>query len=152
MDNNDLIQHLRESHENGQKEYTYFLLAAAGAAIGFAVQKTEGLLLSWWLLPVAFSMICWGVSFYFGCKNINWVQTSKVANYNLLRLRNSSHPEQPANQEELDNAVLDVKSALSENIQKAQFYYTWQFRFLILGSVFFIGWRVLEMVRISCLV
>ena len=52
----DLIQQVRESHENGQEKYTYFLLAAAGAAIGFAVQKTEGLLLSWWLLPVAFSI------------------------------------------------------------------------------------------------
>ena len=92
MDNNDLIQKIRESHENGQDKYTYFLLAAAGAAIGFAVQKTEGLLLSWWLLPVAFSIIFWSLSFYFGCENVNWVQTSKVANYNFLRLKSGSHP------------------------------------------------------------
>ena len=43
MVENDLIQQVRQSHENGQEKYTYFLLAAAGAAIGFAVQRTEGL-------------------------------------------------------------------------------------------------------------
>jgi hypothetical protein len=152
MDNNDLIQQTRESHENGQEKYTYFLLAAAGAAIGFAVQKTEGLLLSWWLLPVALSIVCWGVSFYFGCKNITWVQASKGANYNLLRLHNDSHPEQPSNEGELLGAVHGVKSALSENMKKAQFCYEWQFRSLVMGAVFFIGWRIAEMVRISCFV
>ena len=148
----DLIQQVRESHENGQEKYTYFLLAAAGAAIGFAVQKTEGLLLSWWLLPVAFSIFFWGLSFYFGCENINWVQTSKVANYNLLHLKNGSHSEQPSNQEGLDYAVSEVRSALSQNMEKAQSYYKWQFRSLISGAIFFIGWRIVEMVRISCLV
>ena len=152
MDNNDLIQHLRESHEKGQEKYTYFLLAAAGAAIGFAVQKTEGLLLSWWLLPVAFATICWGISFYFGCKNITWVQTSIVANYNLLRLKNGSHTEQPSTQEEFEEAVMSVQSALSENINKAQTCYLWQFRLLVAGAILFICWRILEMVRISCLV
>ena len=152
MDNNDLIQQIRESHENGQDKYTYFLLAVAGTAIGFALQKTEGLLLSWWLLPVAFSIIFWSLSFYFGCENINWVQISKVANYNLLRLKNGSHPEQPSNQESLDYAVSEVKSALSGNMGKAQLYYKWQFSFLVLGAIFFIGWRIVEMVRISCFV
>lgn len=66
MDNNDLIQQVRESHELGQDRYTYLLLALAGAAIGYALQKTEGLLISWWLLPAAFSIIFWGLSFYFG--------------------------------------------------------------------------------------
>ena len=152
MVENDLIQQVRQSHENGQEKYTYFLLAAAGAAIGFAVQRTEGLLLSWWLLPVAFSIIFWGSSFYFGCENINWVQTSKVANYNLLHLKIGSHSEQPSNQEGLDYAVSEVKSALSQNMEKAQSYYKWQFHSLILGAIFFIGWRIVEMVRISCFV
>jgi hypothetical protein len=125
------------------------LLAAAGAAIGFAVQKTEGLLLSWWLLPVGLATISWGVSFYFGCKNITWVQTATMANFNLLQLIRGSHPEQPPHPELVAAAIRGVESALDKNINKAQFYGIWQFRLLVSGAVFFIGWRVAEMIRLS---
>jgi hypothetical protein len=86
------ISDLHKAHQTGQEKYTYFLLAAAGAAIGFAVQKTEGLALTWWLLPVAASTMCWAASFCFGCANVNWVQASISANYALLQLRKGSHP------------------------------------------------------------
>lgn len=69
MSLDDAISDLHKAHQAAQEKYTYFLLAAAGAAIGFAIQKTEGLTLSWWLLPVALATICWGISFHFGCKN-----------------------------------------------------------------------------------
>ena len=145
----DAITNLHKAHQTGQEKYTYFLLAAAGAAIGFAVQKTEGLPLSWWLLPVALATVCWGVSFHFGCKNVIWVQTSIMANFNLLQLRRGSHPEQPPHQELVSAAIPGVKSALKNNVNKAQFYGIWQFRLLVAGAIFFIAWRVAEMVRIS---
>ena len=80
------------------------------------------------------------------------MQTTIVANYNLLRLKNESHSEQPSNQEDLQAAIMGVKTALTYNMTKAQFYYLWQFRLLIAGAILFISWRILEMVRISCLV
>lgn len=143
------ISDLHKAHQTGQEKYTYFLLAAAGAAIGFAVQKTEGLSLSWWLLPVAIATICWSASFYFGCKNVIWVQTSIMANFNLLQLRQGSHPEQPPHSELVSAAIRGVESALEENVNNAQFYGIWQFRLLVAGAIFFIAWRVAEMVRIS---
>lgn len=149
MSLDDAITNLHKAHQAGQEKYTYFLLAAAGAAIGFAVQKTEGLPLSWWLLPVALATVCWGVSFHFGCKNVIWVQTSILANFNLLQLRQGSHPEQPPHQELVSAAIRGVESALEKNGNKAQFYGIWQFRLLVAGAIFFIAWRVAEMVRIS---
>jgi len=143
------IHDLHSAHSAGQDKHTYFLLAAAGAAIGFAVQKTEGLPLTWWLLPVALATACWGISFFFGCKNITWVQTSIMANYNLLQLRQGSHPEQPPHQTLVDAAIRGVENAFDKNSTKAQFYGIWQFRLLVAGAVFFIGWRVLEMIRIT---
>lgn len=119
MSVDDVISELRKSHQIGQEKYIYFLLAAAGAAIGFAVQKTDGLVLTWWLLPVGIATVCWGFSFYFGCKTIIWVQTSISANYNLLMLKQGNHSEQPTQPEELAAAVVGVKSALKENIGKA---------------------------------
>ena len=143
------ISDLHKAHQTGEEKYTYFLLAAAGAAIGFAVQKTEGLHLTWWLLPVAFATICWGASFYFGCKNVTWVQTSIMANFNLLQLHQGSHPDQPPHPDLVAAAIRGVESALEKNVNKAQFYGVWQFRLLVAGAVFFIAWRVAEMVRIS---
>ncbi|MDT7848123.1 hypothetical protein Q9292_00770 [Methylophilus sp. VKM B-3414] len=149
MSLDDTISNLYKAHQAGQEKYTYFLLAAAGAAIGFAVQKTEGLTLSWWLLPVALAIICWGISFHFGCKNVIWVQTSLMANFNLLQLHQGSHPDQPPHPQFVLAAIQGVESALEKNVNKAQFYGIWQFRLLVAGAVFFIVWRVTEMVRIS---
>ena len=147
-DNKDLLE-LYKQHQAGQDKYTYFLLAAAGAAIGFAVQKTEGLQFSWWLTPAGFAIVCWGFSFYYGCKNLTWVQTAIYANYSLLQLRSGVHPEQPPHPQLTDAAISGVSKALTSNATRAQFFGTWQFRMLITGAVFFIGWRLLEMVRLT---
>ncbi len=151
MSVDNAISDLHKAHQTGQEKYTYFLLAAAGAAIGFAVQKTDGLLLTWWLLPVGLATLCWGLSFFCGCKNVVWVQTSISANYSLLQLKQGSHPDQPPHPELVQAAISGVHSALTTNGNKAQFYGAWQFRFLIAGAILFIVWRVAEMVRISCI-
>jgi hypothetical protein len=49
----------------------------------------------------------------------------------------------------LNDAITELQKALKENIGKAHFYGIWQFRLLILGAVFFVLWRVLEMIRIT---
>jgi hypothetical protein len=146
--NNDLLELYRQ-HQASQDKYTYFLLAAAGAAIGFAVQKTDSLLLSWWLAPVGMAILCWGFSFFCGCKNIVWVQTSIYANTSLLQLKAGVHPEQPPYPSHTVAAISGVRSAMESNAKKAQFYACWQFRLLIIGAVSFIGWRLLEMVRLT---
>jgi len=143
------ISALHKAHSDSQDKYTYFQLAAAGAAIGFAVQKTEGLPLSWWLLPVAAAALLWGFSFFFGCKNIDWVQRSMSANFDLLQLRQGSHPDQPPHPQILEAAVSGVSSALKGNTDRAGFYARWQFRCLVAGAVCFIAWRIVEMWRIT---
>ena|SRR3990167_3026289 len=143
------ISDLYKAHNQGQEKYTYFLLAAAGAAIGFAVQKTEGLTLSWWLSPVALATALWAASFYSGCKNLDWVQVATMANYALLQLIDGSHPKQPPHPQLVGAAMDGVRAALETNVNKAQLYAKWQFRFLVAGALCFIAWRVLEMYRIT---
>lgn len=141
VENSHLLE-LYKQHGAAQDKYTYFLLAAAGAAIGFAVQKTEGLRLSWQLASCGVAVLCWGLSFYCGCKNISWVKASIFANYSLLQLRQGSHPEQPPHPQLVQAAICGVESALGKNTAKAAFYYSWQFRLLIAGAVFFIIWHI----------
>lgn len=135
--------------QTGQEKYTYFLLAAAGAAIGFAVQKTDGLRFSWWLLPVGLATICWAASFYAGCQNLLWVQSTMTGNMALLQLQNGTHPAQPRGGDYLIAAIDGTREATHANAGTAQGYGKWQFRYLVLGSALFIAWRVAEMARIS---
>jgi hypothetical protein len=140
---------LHKQHTAAQDKYTYFLLAAAGAAIGFAVQKTEGMKLSWWLLPVAAAILCWGASFYYGCKNLEWVHTAIRANVTLLQLRAGIHPNQPQHPSLVPVAMSGTGQAFDKSIEKASFFAKWQFRLLVSGGVCFIVWRVAEIVRVS---
>ncbi|WP_218243252.1 hypothetical protein [Comamonas fluminis] len=143
------ISEIHKLHSQGQDKYTYFLLAAAGAAIGFAVQKTDGLPLSWWLLPVGIATLCWAASFYCGCRTLDRVSASMSANYNLLQLKQGSHPNQPPHPQITEVALREVLSAFERNIQSALKFAIWQFRLLIAGSILFVSWRILEMIRIT---
>ncbi|WP_131279689.1 hypothetical protein [Hylemonella gracilis] len=149
MSLNESINDIRRVHQTGQDKYTYFLLAAAGAAIAFAIQKTEGMLLSWWLLPVAIATVLWAGSFFSGCRNLYWVQASLSANFSLLELHNGSHAQQPQNPDELATALRGVNKALSHNTSRAKLFGDLQFRLLIAGAIFFIAWRVSDMVRLT---
>jgi hypothetical protein len=144
---NELLE-LYKQHHASQDKYTYFLLAAAGAAIGFAVQKTEGLCLTWWLLPVGLAIVCWGISFYSGCKNLTCAQNAIYANHHFLQLNDSIPSGQPTPQS-ANIAISTTSQAMTKNLKEAQFFAIWQFRMLIVGVVFFIGWRLLEMVRLT---
>jgi hypothetical protein len=146
-DDSSLLE-LYKRHEGNESKYTYFLLAAAGAAIGFAVEKTGGLRLSWWLAPVGIATVCWGLSFYCGCKSVSWGQAALHANYSFLQLVKGVYPDQPP--PALTKAAASTAStAIDKNGAKAKSFARWQFRFLILGAVFFIAWRLLEMVRLT---
>lgn len=144
VDKSDILS-LHQQHSASQDKYAYFLLAAAGAAIGFAVQKTDGLSLSWSLWAVGAAVLCWAVSFFAGCKRITWIQTSLSANYTILQLLHGSHAEQPPHPELVEAAIRGVTTAFNKNVSWASFYSRLQFYALIAGAIFFIVWRLMVM-------
>lgn len=143
---NDEKFEIFKQHHTGRDKYTYFLLAVTASAIAFSVQKTDGLKLAWSMLPLGLAVLLWGLSFYFGCQNLLWVQASIYANYNLFELQKGVHPDQPAHPQLLEAAINGVRSALESNIKNTQFYAQWQFRLLITGAVFFLIWHIIEMI------
>ena len=46
----------------------YYLLAATGACIGFAINKTDEAVASWQQIPWGVAVICWALSLYFGSR------------------------------------------------------------------------------------
>ncbi|WP_092600642.1 hypothetical protein [Ralstonia sp. 25mfcol4.1] len=129
------------------EKQTYFLLAAAGTAIGFAVQKTEGQLLSWWLTPVALSILCWGASFYYGCCHVAAWQNAMVYNSNALELEAGSHrslrdgPAPRYSAMEFSFALQDVAYEKAHRYKRAQFF------LLVWGAVLFVVWHVLRIAQ-----
>jgi len=143
--NDEALLDLHRRHQETQAKYIYFLLAITASAVAFAIQKTSDHTLTSSLIPLAIAVLFWGCSFYFGCRHLVWVQAALRANYALLQLKSGVHPDQPQQQDHLNAAISGTTQALNQNADSANFYAIWQFRLLIIGSMFFIGWHILEM-------
>lgn len=137
----DTIVELHKAVRDAGEKYVYFLLAAAGAAIAFAITQTQTALLTQSKIPLGLAVVSWGLSFYYGCRQTAQTNAILHANYQYLRAQAGNHPQLPP-----DPEVLEIFSQTLEQLaDKSGRYVRWQFRFLILGAVFYIGWHVLEM-------
>jgi hypothetical protein len=145
----DAFAELHKQHQASQDKYTYFLLAAAGACIAFATEKSAGVPLSWPLLLVALAVASWAVSFYCGCKCANTVQALTMANASLLSLNEGTHEHQPQEPEIRAAAIRGVQSAIDGNLKRASHFNEWQFRLFALGGVLFVAWRIFEVLRLA---
>lgn len=128
-----------------QEKYTYFLLAAVGACIAFALSQTRNESISCQHLFLALAVVMWGLSFFCGCRYLQKKELVISANVQFLRAENGTHPiagNNPA-------YVAAVKLAIEEQVSKsgaiASRYKSWQFYFFIGAVIFYITWHVLEM-------
>jgi hypothetical protein len=136
---------IHKAHQTSQERLIYFLLAAAGAAVAFATQKTEGQSLSWWLLPLGLAVLAWASSFYFGCRAVTWSHTAMRREIYLLQVKERNVAfERTFHEDEQINAHL---ASLDEAILKWSRLYAWQFRFLVAGGVLYCIWRLSELIR-----
>lgn len=140
---------LHKQHQASQDKYTYFLLAASGACIAFASEKALGVPLTCPLLFLAAAVLSWSFSFYCGCKSANTVQAIIGANANLIWLKSGTHPKQPNTQEGIAAAIRGVESAIETNMGRANSFSKWQFNSFVSGGVFFVVWRITEIVRLA---
>lgn len=138
----DELLHLYRAHAEGHSKYVYFLLAATGAALGYALNKLDASAASGpvWLGLAA--IVSWLASFLFGCLHIGKVQATIFSNYQLLQLKHGSHPMQPRSAEELEIAKRVTREAVEAKNQTAQTYFQFQSWLLAIGVVLFAAWRV----------
>lgn len=128
-----------------QDKYTYFMLAAAGAAIALAVNRTQDSVLSWSQAPLAAAVLCWGLSFFLGCRHLAYVSSTLYSNAELLRVESGAHPEVGKHPQMMAVASEGIRRAIDANAERANRLGHMQFRFLVTGAVFYIGWHILEM-------
>jgi len=141
----DVHRQLRVS----QDKYTYFILAVAGAAVALALRETHGTAFAWPHLLVGLAVLCWGISFFCGCRHLEYVNSTLYANADLLKVQNGIHPEYNANPQIALAAAEGIREAAKSNSHKAGRLGRWQFRFLIIGALFYIGWHIWGMVLLS---
>jgi hypothetical protein len=128
-------------HRTALEKYIYFLLAAAGAAIGFALNQTHDAVFSWSKLPLAAAVLCWGMSFFFGCRQL--VETMGMAReeVQIIKLKAGELRDFPPAPELVD-AILKQFDA---KIKRSSRFAKLQFGFLIAGAILYIAWHVTEM-------
>lgn len=135
------LQELHKAHRDGQEKYIYFLLASGGAAVAFAITQTTEATLSITKIPLGLAVLCWGLSFYCGCKQL--LQTSNILqqNYEMLRVQAGLNPEFPPHPQ----IITIIRDAIGEQIKKSGQWGRRQFLLLLAGAFFYVVWHVLEM-------
>jgi hypothetical protein len=132
-------------HRTSQEKYIYFLLAAAGAGVALAVNQTQGARLSWSKVPLAYAVVSWGLSFFFGCRHLQYVTSTMFANAHLLQVQAGEHPLAGTHPQRMAAASEGIREAIKLNSNKASGFARMQFGALILGAICYIGWHVYEM-------
>ncbi|RYE65469.1 MAG: hypothetical protein EOO81_12645 [Oxalobacteraceae bacterium] len=140
----DLEVEIYKQQRLGQDKYIYFLLAAVGASIAFSLNQTKGLPLSPTQWPLGLAVVCWAGSFLMGCSRLGIIDLTLNANQGLVRVQKGTHEllEHPA---EIPIASKVMIGQLETLNTKASRRARWQYRLLIVGAVFYIGWHVYEM-------
>ncbi len=141
----DLKEQMAQQLHDEQSKYTYFVLAAAASCIALVVQRTTGLSLKWTQLPVAFAVVAWGASFWAGCYNRAYFNTTVFANIAYLQLAHGSHPNQPRHPDMVKAAMEGVSAAAERNSAAGNRWGKWQFRMFITGGLLFLCWHIVEM-------
>ncbi|MCF8105625.1 MAG: hypothetical protein K9K64_09090 [Desulfohalobiaceae bacterium] len=137
----EVFRALRES----QSKSTYFLLAAVGAAIGFALTKTQDATLAWSQIPLGIAVLLWGASFFCGCYNLFYVNSTLYGNLEMLKINSGSHPQIGSDTIKIKAASLGIREAIDHNSKRSNQYGHWQFILLVGGAIFYVLWHVIEM-------
>jgi hypothetical protein len=118
-----------------QTKFNYYILAINAACIGFAISFTKESSLSMFLVPLAFAIIMWGISFYLGIRELQLTELSLILNFKILEAQ--SH-----------NATDLFKTHFSEwvkKVEKIKALAKRKMRCLYGGVFIFIVWDILNM-------
>jgi hypothetical protein len=97
-----------------QEKYTYFMLAAAGACIAFAVTKTQEAVLAWHHLLLAGSVLCWGAASSRALANFSTYQKRFMP----MRVCSRSKPEKTQSSEAIYISVPSTAKSCAKSLTK----------------------------------
>ena len=134
-----------ETLNNAQNKFVYFILTLTVGAIAFAIKQTDNAVLSLSQIPIGISVLCWGLSIFFGCFSLMYVSAALRVNGKLLFVESGRDPEVGNNPTTVMKASKILRDIFETNSNKTAFYTKLQYSLFILGTVSFITWHILEM-------
>jgi len=137
----EIFKVLREAHD----KYTYFMLAAVGAAITVVLNRTQSAQLEWSQVPLAVAVVAWGLSFYFGTRRLHYGHLSLGMNAELLKVLAGEHPKVGPNQQMIQMARAALIEDMGRLASRATRSERLQFSLLMIGAMSYICWHILEM-------
>jgi hypothetical protein len=133
------------ARQTAEDKYAYFLLAAAASGIGLAASQTKADALSWTHLPLGFGVACWSISFYCGCRHLEYVASNLFANFSLIQVQKGEHPDLPHHPALAKVAEEGIREAIKKNGDFASRYANNQFRYLVTGGIAYVVWHIFGM-------
>lgn len=136
---------LYRGHKAAQERRAYFLIAAAGAAIAFAVTRTETAVwaTSMWLWVASIAL--WGLSFFCGLRHMAYVASTTYGNMDLLKVEGGRHPAVGNHPQMMMAASQGIRCALEINSDRSALFAQLQFGCLITGGAAYLAWHIFEM-------
>jgi hypothetical protein len=118
--------------------------------VAYALKETSTEAFMDYHLVLFLAVLFWGLSFYFGCKNISYINSSLYTNLAIIHAQNGQIRELRNENPAVISAACDgMRDAFESNSNKANFYGRLQFSFIIIGSIIYIIWHILKMVYIN---
>ena len=136
---------LYHAQRESLEKYGYFLLAAAGAAIAFAVTQTRSDALAWPHLLVGLAILCWAISFVFGCRFLEKGMATLRLNMDLIRVQQGQHELSGRDPHKMAAGHKALNEFMDRARDQQAFAFRWQYSMLIAGAAFYVAWQVLEM-------
>jgi hypothetical protein len=133
------------AHRTAQEKYAYFLLAAAGAAIALTVNRTQDTPLNSTHTLLGIAVLSWSLSFFFGCRHLNYVSSNLFANLGLITIQEGREPSVGTHPDYIQAASDGVREAMKFNSNRSSLFARLQFNFLVLGAVCYVSWHILGM-------
>lgn len=127
------------------EKHTYFLMAAAGTCIGFAMTQAKDLIWMKEHAALGLSLACWGASFWFGCLHIFSITAHLGANIEFLRVSAGTGEYGQRNLNWRHEASVSLKELLDEESEKGFRVARLQYLLLILGVAGYVEWQILLM-------
>ncbi|CUJ49122.1 hypothetical protein [Achromobacter kerstersii] len=141
----DYNYELRMASQEMRSKYTYFILTAVGACIGFAVTQTRGEHLSLVHAPLGLALLFWGLTFYCGCRFLNKAAVAGDVNALAVWVLSGKHPVSGDDPAKIKIGYDAAQNDYAKTQRKAGLAFRWQLRFFLLGAAFFIIWHILGM-------
>jgi len=143
MTNEELHNEARESYRAQHIKYTYYIIALSVAAIAFTVHQTFELKIKITQIPLGLAISCWIFIIYNG---LSFLQGNlKFLADNILLFEMLKQLPYAMDNQEVSKLFLETLGPLSKRNEKKPKMQLYSF---YLAIIFFISWRVIEMISI----